>query len=205
MERTFARPRRHAAYPLVVALAVVGLLALSGGPAFAHDSLKSTSPAASSTVATLPAVVTLTFNEKPLAPGTDVRVTSPTGAVVSVGKPTVGTRTVTQRLDTDGAPAGAYEVAWRVTSEDGHAVSGTFRFTAKAAVAPATATSTTSAPTTPQSTTTGEAPKATPTSATRGDGSGDGSQAGALIALAAAVVLGIGGAIALVRRGRRKE
>jgi hypothetical protein len=43
-----------------------------------------------------------------------------------------------------GGPAGAYTVVWRVTSADGHPVSGTFAFTADEA---STSPTTTSAPT----------------------------------------------------------
>ena len=48
-------------------------------------------------------------------------------------------------------PAGAYTVVWRVTSADGHPVSGTFGFTADQASASTTATS---APTATATTTT---------------------------------------------------
>ena len=55
---------RGGATPLLALVAgLLGLVAIGAGPAAAHDSLKSTDPAASSTVDTLPDAVTLTFNE----------------------------------------------------------------------------------------------------------------------------------------------
>jgi hypothetical protein len=70
----------------------------------------------------------LTFNEPALAIGTDILVTSPTGQV-QTGKPVLVDNTITERLQ-PGSPAGRYTVVWRVTSSDGHPVSGTFSFTA---------------------------------------------------------------------------
>ncbi len=68
--------------PLIAALALmVGVLA---GTALAHADLVSSVPAASSTVATSPAVVTLNFNEA-LAPTSTGKVTGPDGSIVSTG------------------------------------------------------------------------------------------------------------------------
>ncbi|NNM47323.1 copper resistance CopC family protein [Knoellia koreensis] len=210
-------PRRHAAYPLVLVLAVLAVLTLGSGPASAHSALKSTSPKASSTVPTLPGEVTLSFNEQPLEPGAVVRVTDPTGAVVSDGKPTIGDRMISQKVKTAQAPAGAYKVSWRVTSEDGHPISGTFGFTTRTAAAAPTAAapSTTTSPE-PTATTGAATPTVTasPTSsptasaqAAPGSTDGDkGSRTGVLIALGAAVVLVFGGAAALLlARNRRQE
>jgi hypothetical protein len=82
-------------------------------------------------VARTPASVTLTFDEPALAMGTLVVVTGPTGDV-QVGAPRLVDNTVTQDLR-GGAPAGRYTVSWRVTSDDGHPISGTFAFTSRAA------------------------------------------------------------------------
>lgn len=141
------RSRRVLLTVLTAALVTMG----AGAAADAHDVLLSTSPANGAHVPTVPATVTLRFNETVLGIGTEVAVTGPSGAA-QLGKASVVNDTVTQRLQ-PGAPAGRYTVNWRVTSVDGHPVSGTFAFTATAArrgqaspssAAPGTVPSTTS-------------------------------------------------------------
>lgn len=114
---------------VVLAVATVALLARAV-PATAHDVLRSTSPAAGSVVETLPAVVVLTFDDPALAIGTEVVVTGPAGSVVS-GRPRLVDDDVRQPVG--GGPAGRYTVLWKVTSADGHPVSGTFEFTTRQA------------------------------------------------------------------------
>jgi hypothetical protein len=63
--------------------------------------------------------------------GAQVVITGPSGPV-QTGSPIVVDNSARQPLAAD-APAGNYEVAWRVTSADGHPITGTFRFTAEAA------------------------------------------------------------------------
>lgn len=115
---------------LVLATAAV----LTGGAATvasAHDALVGTSPADGSTVGAVPGRVTLTFDEPALALGSTVVVAGPDGRVMS-GRTRVTDNRVTQAVQ-PGAPAGRYTVTWRVTSVDGHPVSGSFGFTATAA------------------------------------------------------------------------
>ncbi|TQM64425.1 copper resistance CopC family protein [Humibacillus xanthopallidus] len=113
-------------------LSVLAVLAvvLLGTPltASAHDVLESTSPAAGSTVQRMPQSVTLTFTEAPLSIGTQVVVTGPSGAMQQ-GAPTIDGRVVTQAI-APSAPAGSYTVTYRVTSDDGHPVTGSFAFVA---------------------------------------------------------------------------
>jgi copper resistance protein C len=117
---------------LLTVLALVVTMAVGGaGAASAHDTLVGTSPAANSTVPTVPGSVTLTFDQPALALGTELVVTGPGGPVQS-GAARAVDNTVTQSVQ-PGAPAGRYTVLWRVTSVDGHPVSGRFTFTAKAA------------------------------------------------------------------------
>ena len=111
-------------------LATVGL-AIGASPASAHNVLKSTAPEDKATVAHTPSSVVLTFDEPAIAIGTKLVVTGPTGPV-QVGAPQLVDNTVTQNLQ-PGAPAGAYTVEWRITSVDGHPISGVFAFTARAA------------------------------------------------------------------------
>jgi copper resistance protein C len=116
----------------LVAALVAGLVAgaLAAGPAAAHNSLRSTSPTADGQVERTPAAVVLTFDEPAIALGTRIVVTGASGPV-QVGEPRLVDNTVTQTLQ-PGAPAGRYVVEWRVTSADGHPISGTFSFTAAA-------------------------------------------------------------------------
>jgi copper resistance protein C len=113
---------------LAVVLAVAALLVGPATAAQAHNILVGTSPAAGSIAKVVPAAVTLTFNEPALAIGTEIIVTGPAGQEQS-GAAVLVNNTVTEHLQ-PGSPAGTYTVLWRVTSADGHPVSGKFSFTA---------------------------------------------------------------------------
>lgn len=125
--------RARAARSAVLAALALLLTALVAGPAAAHNTLRSSDPADGATVPTAPAQVTLTFDQAALELGTQVVVTGPDGAVVSDGAVQLVDVSVVQPLVAT-RPAGAYTVAWRVTSADGHPLSGTFAFTAAQAV-----------------------------------------------------------------------
>lgn len=117
---------------LPIAILTVALVSIGAATtAHAHDELVSSNPSNGAQVPTVPQTVTLRFDEAALAIGTKIVVTGPAGEV-QVGSATVADKTVTERLQ-PGAPAGRYTVDWRVTSVDGHPVSGTFAFTATAA------------------------------------------------------------------------
>ena len=109
------------------------VLALVAAPAYAHDALRSSNPGDGATLATAPSQVVLTFEEPPVELGTQVVVTGPDGPV-STGTPRIVGDDVVADVQPQ-APAGRYTVTWRVTSDDGHPVSGTFAFTAQAAAA----------------------------------------------------------------------
>ncbi|KRB43753.1 copper resistance CopC family protein [Terrabacter sp. Root181] len=123
---------------LASALLALGLLVALPTTAFAHDVLERTDPADGTTVAQLPGAVVLTFSEAPLEIGTQVVVTGPSGPVSS-GSPTIEGRAVTQALAPN-APGGDYTVSYRVTSDDGHPVTGTFSFHATIGLDGSTAT-----------------------------------------------------------------
>ncbi len=133
-------PRARAARRTgVLALLALVLGVLSAPPAAAHNTLRSTDPADGSTVATAPAQVTLTFDQPAMDLGTQIVVTGPDGVVVSEGPVQLVDVSVVQPLAV-ALPAGAYTVDWRVTSADGHPLSGAFTFTTTEAVgAPAPA------------------------------------------------------------------
>lgn len=120
---------RRARFGTGLAVVLAGLL-LGAGPALAHDVLEKTNPGENSTVKTLPDDVELTFNNIPLGIGSVIKVTGP-GGDVTEGKTSVLDHVVSTGI-APGSPAGAYTVQWRVTSSDGHPISGQFRFTAEA-------------------------------------------------------------------------
>ena len=130
-----ARTARRFA-PLTIGALVALSLTLVAGPAQAHDELVSTNPADKAQVQTVPDSILLTFEEPAEQVGSQVIVRGPTGNVAQ-GAPVFVKSTVTQAVQ-PGAPAGKYTVLWRVTSDDGHPVSGSFTFTAAAAGVTAT-------------------------------------------------------------------
>ncbi len=119
------------ARPCWVAALSMALTVLGAGPASAHDAFTGSTPANGSTVATTPDSVTLDFEEPPTTIGLTVKVTGPSGDVQQ-GAATIEGSKVVQALE-PGAPAGSYRIAWRVTSDDGHPVSGELTFTSTAA------------------------------------------------------------------------
>jgi copper resistance protein C len=137
------------------------LLSLAVGtsvPAYAHDELQSSNPADGATLATPPTQVVLTFEEAPVDLGLQVVVTSPDGSA-SAGSPRIEGATVVQDVQPS-APAGRYTVEWRVTSDDGHPVSGRFAFTAQGAASTGSVS-----PTPTSQASAGATPAATPTPA----------------------------------------
>jgi copper resistance protein C len=151
------RQRTRTTHPFAVGLgALIALsLTLVAGPAQAHDELVSTNPADKSQVQTMPDSIVLNFEEPAVKVGSQVIVRGPNGNVAE-GAPVFAKSTVTQAVK-PGAPAGAYTVLWRVTSDDGHPVSGSFTFTAAAgSVGPAASTSTTTSPTSAGATAAGD-------------------------------------------------
>lgn len=125
--------RTRAGRGLVIAAltGVAAAVSVAGAaPASAHDALIGVDPADGSTQAAVPAEVTLRFEEPPLALGIAVAVLGPTGEV-NVGAPSLAGSAVSVALR-PGSPPGNYRVSWRVTSDDGHPVQGTTRFTARA-------------------------------------------------------------------------
>jgi methionine-rich copper-binding protein CopC len=116
---------------LVTALLTLGSL-LWAPTASAHDELLDLQPGNKVVVSTPPTQVQLVFGAPAMPLGTQVRVTGPTGAMVSTGPASVDGGNVVQMLS-GGLVDGVYRVDWRVTAADGHPVSGTYTFTLKAA------------------------------------------------------------------------
>lgn len=115
---------------------VAALTLLLAGPVSAgnaHDELIESEPADGVEVQTMPEEVLLEFSGDVAPVGTIVEVTGPgqVGPVID-GGPSVDGTTVIQPVYTDG-PAGGYTVTWRVTSSDGHPISGEFGYSVASA------------------------------------------------------------------------
>jgi methionine-rich copper-binding protein CopC len=114
---------------VVIGVACLALLGLAT-PAFAHNTLVSSSPATDATVPTSPSSVELTFDQ-PVQKGdglNTISVSGPDNTAWKTGPVDVASNVVSASLDELG-PAGAYKVAYRIVSADGHPVSGEVAFT----------------------------------------------------------------------------
>ncbi|MEU0532660.1 copper resistance CopC family protein [Amycolatopsis tolypomycina] len=114
---------------LAAALAAAGGAALWCAPAAdAHSVLVSSSPAAGASLAAGPAEAVLEFNEQVENRFTELAVLGPDGTSHwEAGPASVVDDRVSAPLRPLG-PAGAYTIRYRVTSADGHPVSGTVPF-----------------------------------------------------------------------------
>jgi methionine-rich copper-binding protein CopC len=199
VRRTHLRPAAVLQLLLVTLVATLGTV-LWAPVASAHDELLDLEPGNKVVVTTPPTQVQLVFGAAALPVGTQIRVTGPAGKVVSTGPVAISTdgSTVVEKLTT-GLADGVYRVDWRVTSADGHPVSGTYTFTLQAAATTPSASATTDAPaSTP--------PTSTPSVATTTGGSGgstssgSGANTGLVVGLAILAAAVAGAAFALVRR-----
>ena len=103
------------------------VLLVGAGPAWAHSRLLHTVPVDGATTTDVTTSVVLTFNEMVKQRFTTVVVRGPDGTSYGRGGVRVVDENVTQDLYP--LPSGAYHVAWRAISADGHPVQGEFRFT----------------------------------------------------------------------------
>ena len=112
--------------------AVLVFLTAIAGPAAAHATLVSTNPPADAVVAEPPSVVSLTFSE-PVDVGLGgVKVFDPNGKRVERGAAQLDAKRTTMSIDVDPADLGTHTVAWSVTSEDNHTISGSVLFSVEA-------------------------------------------------------------------------
>ncbi|GIG61342.1 copper resistance protein [Longispora fulva] len=182
---------RRAAVITIAALVGVGALA---GPASAHNTLKSSTPAANATLPTPPDSVTLTFEEKLDPATTTVTVTGPDGAPASDPSSIDGMSVVVKVRP--GAP-GKYTVTYKLVSDDGDPVTDSFTFTATAGNKPTAAPATTSPVKDPQASV---APPATQAAPTGSDKKDEGTPAWVWVLVGLAVLVVLGGGLALGRR-----
>ncbi|KHJ74507.1 copper resistance protein CopC [Rhodococcus sp. Chr-9] len=113
---------------LVLLTALIAALTLSVGSAAAHSVVLSSSPEDGEQIAEAPDRVTVTFNENLQEQFAALTVVGPDGNLWSKSDPIIEGANASVELDGLG-PVGEYTIAYRVTSADGHPVSGTRTFT----------------------------------------------------------------------------
>lgn len=101
-------------------------------PAAAHDEVLAVTPSDGQTVATA-SQVRITFREKPLAVGSAVVVTGPSGRVT--GQVSTAQGSLVQVFPAP-LPSGQYLVKWQAVSSDSHPITGSFGFTVRASPTP---------------------------------------------------------------------
>lgn len=121
-----SRRARMVAVCLLLA-AIAFATTLTAGAASAHAARVSTDPADNATVSTGPAHVSAVFNEQLQSTFAAMTVVGPDGNLWTSGQPQVQGAVVSVGVRPLG-PAGNYTVNYRVTSADGHVVSGSWSF-----------------------------------------------------------------------------
>jgi methionine-rich copper-binding protein CopC len=174
----------------IAAAAVTGVLMAT--PADAHTTLTSAVPAKGAKVPS-PAQIKLTFAEPVKFPG--VVVLDAKGGHHESGKAHAAGATVTEQV-AGVLPAGVYTVGWRVVAEDGHPVTGDYKFTvvggSSPSPAPASVTASSSAPA-------AAAPSSTPAAQRTGNTSG---ASWWWVGLGAVIIVGSAGGAELYRKRR---
>lgn len=201
---------------LTLSFALACALSLVLAPAAsAHAELVSISPSDGARVALPPDEVVLTFTEEIATALSVVEVVDGEGLEVQDGEPVVQGPVLTQAL-APGLSMGSYQVAYKVVSADGHAVSGTSTFTATRGAEtlppttsspdppspstsrPSSDTASATAPDSSDSSTTGST--GTAVASPVGSESGGGRGSWLWFAVATAAALGVGGFL-IARRG----
>jgi copper resistance protein C len=121
-----SRPARLVAASLLFA-AIALAATLTAGAASAHAARVSTDPADNAAVSTGPHHVSAVFNEPLQTTFAAMTVVGPDGNLWTSGQPQVQGAVVSVGVRPLG-PTGAYTVNYRVTSADGHVVSGAWSF-----------------------------------------------------------------------------
>lgn len=200
--------RRLIGVAALAAAPVAGLALYAAPAAVAHDQLVSSTPADGATVDAPLTAVELMFSNAISTEFAQVAVTDADGAEHQDGDPEVVGDTLTQAVRE--LPDGAYTIAWRVVSSDGHPISGTIAFTvagAGPAVPAETPSEAASSPSSPPSSQ-GEpsAPPSDETTPAAGSSSSDdeglGSTATVLLIAGGALVVAV---LAFVAAGGRRR
>ncbi len=120
------RPARSLVRLLGVVALVAGALLATAAPASAHADLVTSDPAPGAILTKSPASVDLEFTEPVAVANGAIRVFDTEGTRVDEGVVEVADRIASLALPT--LDDGSYVVTWRITSDDGHPVTGAFTF-----------------------------------------------------------------------------
>jgi len=125
---------------LLILVSLTSVLALAS-PAFAHNSLDTSTPADGEVVTVAPTAITFGFTKDVPLETLTVTLTDPSGVRTDLPGSTHGPNGTTQVVTPLPVLAdGPYTVRWRLVSPDGHAISGRVEFTMQlAAVVPGSA------------------------------------------------------------------
>jgi methionine-rich copper-binding protein CopC len=189
---------------VAAAVAATALVVVTtGGPACAHNSLTKAVPGKNATVKKPPAEVELTFLQKVAARSLTLVVTDSSNRKVPAEAPEASGKKATLTF-TDDLPNGTYKVAYRVVSEDGHPVQGSYLFAVfapggetKSEVPGATAPSKSASPVPAVSST---SPAAVPATVAASDTSDGGTNWTLIVSITAAVAVLVAGALLFARR-----
>lgn len=115
-----------------VVVAVVALSALLGGgaaPAAAHPNAIQSTPEAGSVAPKAPTAISIALSEPAVARGSTFQVTGPGGKVVATGPVTEKANgQILSVVPRTTLASAVYTVRWSALGDDGHVVSGSFRF-----------------------------------------------------------------------------
>jgi copper resistance protein C len=112
---------------LVLAMSLVVMAVAGAGAASAHATRVATDPVENTELSQAPQKVSATFNETLQPQFAAMTVVGPDGNLWSTGDPKVDGAVVSVGVRPLG-PSGTYTVNYRVTSVDGHVVSGSWSF-----------------------------------------------------------------------------
>jgi methionine-rich copper-binding protein CopC len=112
---------------LVLAMSLIVMAVAGAGTASAHATRVATDPVENTELSAAPQKVSATFNEALQPQFAAMTVVGPDGNLWSTGDPKVDGAVVSVGVRPLG-PSGAYTVNYRVTSADGHVVSGSWPF-----------------------------------------------------------------------------
>ena len=104
--------------------------------AHAHSALVGGTPEAGSVLANFPSRIALTFNEPLLklnqGKANTLRITSPQGEEVALATPVIEGSTISTTATSTPEEIGEYTLSYRVVSNDGHPIEGSFTFSISA-------------------------------------------------------------------------
>jgi len=111
------------------AAAIASLLLFAAAPAWAHASLRASTPSGGAAVEEAPEQLTITFTESPDPSLTSVRVQGASGSFEDGPPRHADADDLTIVVDLKDLPTGSYTVSWRTVSRvDGHSSAGAFAF-----------------------------------------------------------------------------